>query len=160
MPFKATQPCLVHCFWNQTLTQTLWPREIFWRFMAVWFSKNLGQNLSGVAISGHLERFSPGSNGSEVGRQIALHGLPGSPTSKPFWPGENLSKWPEIAIPLRFCTKFLENHRALNLKKNSRGLGHNFDSQTPIVRRLFKLPISKGVQREKNCWSANWVRTK
>ena len=34
------------------------------------------------------------------------------PTSEPFGPDENLSEWPwpEIATPLVFCPKFLENH--------------------------------------------------
>ena len=54
--------------------------------------KNLGQILTVVAISGHLERFSPGQNGSEVGRQTTLNSLAGHPTSEPFGPGENLSK--------------------------------------------------------------------
>ena len=43
------------------------PREIFWIFKVLGLSKNLGQNLGVVAISGHFERFSPGLNGSKVG---------------------------------------------------------------------------------------------
>ena len=76
--------------------------------------QKFGPNPSGVAISGHSERFSPGPNGSEVGRPIALNSPPGRPTSEPFGPGENLSEWPEIATPLGFWPKFLENHKAQN----------------------------------------------
>ena len=44
------------------------------------------------------------------------------PTSERIGPGENLSKWPEIARALRFCPKFFKNHWDLNPKKISRGL--------------------------------------
>ena len=37
-------------------------------------------------------------------------------------PGENLSELLEIATSFRFCPKFLENHRAMNLEKILRGL--------------------------------------
>ena len=43
------------------------PREIFFWFKSQRFLKNLGQSLSALAISGHLERFSPGPMRSEVG---------------------------------------------------------------------------------------------
>ena len=85
--------------------------------------------MSGVAISGHLERFSPGQNGSEVGRPEGLSKAIGRPTSEPFWPGENLSEWPEIATPLGFWPKFLENHKAQNLRKFSGGLVFVFCKQ-------------------------------
>ena len=78
--------------------------------------------MSGVATSGHSERFSPGPNGSEVGRPEGLWLTTGRPTLEPFGPGENLSEWPEIATPLGFWPKFLENHKAQNLRKFSRGL--------------------------------------
>ena len=48
------------------------PREIFWKFTALWFSKIFGQNLTGVTISGHSERISPGELRVEVGRPIRL----------------------------------------------------------------------------------------
>ena len=54
--------------------------------------KNLGQILTALAIWGQLERFSPGPNGSKVGRQITFNSLAGHPTSEPFGPSENLSK--------------------------------------------------------------------
>ena len=54
--------------------------------------KKLGQILTALEIWGRLERFSPGPNGSEVGRQITLNSLAGRPTLEPFGPGENLSK--------------------------------------------------------------------
>ena len=50
---------------------------------------------------GHLERFSPGQNATEVGHQIALDSLPGHTTLEPFGSSENLSKRPEIAKALR-----------------------------------------------------------
>ena len=70
----VTCATLFRCFHFRNLnlkarnnTPTVRPCENFWRFMALWFSKNSGQNLSGVAILGHLERFSPGQNGFKVG---------------------------------------------------------------------------------------------
>ena len=42
-------------------------REIFWRLMEVWFSENLGQNLTGVAISGHSGHSRPTSARIEPG---------------------------------------------------------------------------------------------
>ena len=78
--------------------------------------------MSGVAISGHSERFSPGPNGSEVGRPGGLFKAIGHPTLEPLGPGENLSERPEIATPLGFWPKFLEIHKAQNLRKFLRGL--------------------------------------
>ena len=98
------------------------PREIFREFSALWFLKNLGQFLSALAISGHSERFSPGQNGPEVGGPEGLWLTTGPPTLGPFWPGENLSEWPEIARALRNWPKFFKNHRAENSRKISRGL--------------------------------------
>ena len=37
-----------------------------------------------------------------------------------------LSEWSEIATPVRFCTNFLENHTAVNLKKISCGLANQW----------------------------------
>ena len=66
--------------------------ENFWGCLPQSSLKNLGQMLAPLAILGHLERFSPGQNGSEVGCQITLNSLAGHPTSEPFWPGKNLFK--------------------------------------------------------------------
>ena len=98
------------------------PREIFRGFSALWFLKYLGQFLSALAISGHSERFSPGKIRSEVGGPLALNSPSGRPTSEPFGPGENLSKWPEIARALRNWPKHFKNHRAENPRKISRDL--------------------------------------
>ena len=73
------------------------------------FSKNLGQNASGVAISGQSERFSPGRNGSKVVYLIAFNSLPGRPTLEPFWPGENLSNQHEIARAVRIWPKLFND---------------------------------------------------
>ena len=78
--------------------------------------------MSALAISGHSERFSPGKIRSEVGRPEGLWLTPGRPTSERITPGEILSELPEITAPVRFWPKFLENHRAVNLQKISRGL--------------------------------------
>ena len=56
-------------------------RKFFWRFTAVWFSKNWGLNLTGVEILGNSERISPGPIRSEVGRPEVSHSPPGRPTS-------------------------------------------------------------------------------
>ena len=69
-----------------------------------------------------LERISPGVIRSEVGRPGVSHSPSGRPTSERITPGEILSELPEIATPVRFWPKFLENHRAVNLQKISRGL--------------------------------------
>ena len=68
--------------------------------------KNLGQILAALAISGIFERFSPGQSGSEVGGPGGLFIYMGPPTSEPLWPGENLSKMPEIARAVRIWPKF------------------------------------------------------
>ena len=68
--------------------------------------KNLGQILAALAISGIFERFSPGQSGSEVGGPGGLFIYMGPPTSEPLWPGENLSKMPEIARAARIWPKF------------------------------------------------------
>ena len=78
--------------------------------------------MSGVAISGHSERFSPGPNGSEVGRPEGLWLTTGPPTLERITPGEILSEWPEITTPVWFWPKCLENHTAVNLQNISRGL--------------------------------------
>ena len=114
------------------------PREFFWRFTAVWFSKNLGQNLTGVEISGSSERISPGPIRSEVGCPEVSHSPPGRQTSERIGPGEILSELPEISTPVRFWPKFLENHTAVNLQKNSRG-------QTPWDQVEIKSNKLKGV---------------
>ena len=59
-----------------------------------------------LAISGHSERFSPGKIRSEVGGPEGLFRARGPPTSKRIWPGENLSKIPEIARAARTWPKF------------------------------------------------------
>ena len=84
--------------------------------------KSLGQILAALAISGHFERFSPGQNGSEVGRQITLNSLTGRPTSEPFWPGENLSKWPEIARAARIWPKLFSGDWGRHPRKFSLAL--------------------------------------
>ena len=67
-------------------------REHFWGCLPQSSLKNLGQILTALAIWGQSEIFSPGPNGSEVGRQITVNSLARHPTSEPFGPGENLSK--------------------------------------------------------------------
>ena len=69
-------------------------------------TEKFGPNPAALAISGIFERFSPGPNGSEVGRQITLNSLTGPPTSGPFGPGENRSKIPEIARAATIWPKF------------------------------------------------------
>ena len=39
------------------------------------------------------------------------------PTLEPFWPGEILSEWPEIATPNRFCSKFSGKSQGLESSK-------------------------------------------
>ena len=73
-------------------------------------------------ISGHSERISPGVIRSEVGRPVVSHSPSGRPTSERITPGEILSEWPEIATPVWFWPKFLENHTPVNLQKISRSL--------------------------------------
>ena len=73
-------------------------------------------------ISGHSERISPGVIRSEVGRPVVSHSPSGRPTSERITPGEILSEWPEIATPVWFWPKFLENHTPVNPQKFSRGL--------------------------------------
>ena len=80
--------------------------ENFWGCLPQSPLKNLGQILAALAISGVFERFSPGPNDSEVGRQITLNSLTGPPTSGPFGPGENRSKMPEIARAAGIWPKF------------------------------------------------------
>ena len=80
--------------------------ENFWGCLAQSPLKNLGQIPAALAISGIFEQFSPGSNSSEVGRQITLNSLTGPPTSGSFWPGENCSKMPEIAREAATWPKF------------------------------------------------------
>ena len=80
--------------------------ENFWGCLAQSPPKNLGQIVAALAISGIFERFSPGPNGPEVGRQITLNSLTGPPTSGPFGPGENRSKMPEIARAAGIWPKF------------------------------------------------------
>ena len=48
--------------------------------------------MSALAISGHSERFSPGTIRSEVGGPIYINSPPGPPTWERIVPGENLSK--------------------------------------------------------------------
>ena len=118
--FLSIYPRQQHSFAQGTRDSR--PREIFWGFSALWFLKYLGQFLSALAISGHSERFSPGPNGSEVGRPEGLWLTLGPPTLERILPGENLSEWPEIARALRNWPKYFKNHRAENPRKNSRGL--------------------------------------
>ena len=80
--------------------------ENFWGCLPQYPPKNLGQILTALAISGIFERFSPGQSGSEVGGPIYINSPTGPPTSEPLWPGENLSKMPEIARAARIWPKF------------------------------------------------------
>ena len=52
----------------------------------------LGQMLIVLAILGHLERFSPGQNGPEVGGPEGLWLTTGPPTLERILLGENLSE--------------------------------------------------------------------
>ena len=98
------------------------PREIFWGFSALWFLKNLGQFLSALAISGHLERFSPGTISSEVGGPEGLFRARGPPTSEHIWPGENLSKMPKIARAARIWPEFFGGYWGRHPRKFSLAL--------------------------------------
>ena len=98
----------------------------------------MGQNLTGVEISGNLERISPGPIRSEVGRPGGLWLTSEQTTSERIGPGEILSELPEISPQVRFWPKFLENHTAVNLQKNSRG-------QTPWDQVEIKGNKLKGV---------------
>ena len=82
----------------------------------------MGQNLTGVAVSGNSERISPGVIHSEVGRLEGLWLAPGRPTSEHITPGEIRSEFPKIATTVRFWHKFLENLTAVNLQNISCGL--------------------------------------
>ena len=102
----------------------------------------MGQNLTGVLISGNSERISPGVIRSEVGRPKGLWLTPGRPTSERITPGEILSELPEITAPVRFWPKFLENRRAVNLQKNSRGLLHVLSLETTfLLVEIIQQPI-------------------
>ena len=103
--------------------------EKFWGFTGVRFSKNLGQNQTGVAISGHSERISHGVIRSKVGRPVVSHSPSGRPTSERITPGEILSEWPEITTPVWFWPKFLENHTPVNPQKFSHGLVFNCSTE-------------------------------
>ena len=82
----------------------------------------MGQNLTVVEISGNSEKISPGPICSEVGRHPGGLWLTSErTTSERIGPGEILSELPEISPQVRFWPKFLENHTAVNLQKNSRG---------------------------------------
>ena len=81
--------------------------------------KNLGQILAALAISGIFERFSPGQSGSEVGGPIYINSPTGPPTSEPLWPGENLSKMPEIARAVRIWPKFFGGYWGRHPRKFS-----------------------------------------
>ena len=96
--------------------------EIFWGCLAQSPPKNLGQIVAALAISGIFERFSPGPNGPEVGRQITLNSLTGPPTSGSFWPGENCSKMPEIARAAGIWPKFFGGDWARHPQKFSLAL--------------------------------------
>ena len=82
----------------------------------------MGQNQTGVVISGHSERISPGVIRSEVGRPERLGLTTGRPTLDRITPGEILSERPEITTPVWFWPKFLENHTPVNSQKFSGGL--------------------------------------
>ena len=112
---------ITHSIYSQRFKYTR-PRKIFRRFSALWFWKNLDQFLSALGISGHSERFSPGTIRFEVGGPVYINSPPWPPTSECILPGENLSEWPEIARALRNWPKFFKNHRAENPRKISRGL--------------------------------------
>ena len=73
-------------------------------------------------ISGNSERISPGLVRSEVGRPGGPWLTTGRPTSERVGPGEILSELTEIATLVKFWPLFLEDQRAVNLQKNSRGL--------------------------------------
>ena len=96
--------------------------EKFWGCLPQSPPKNLGQIPAALAISGIFQRFSPGPNGSEVGRQITLNSLTGPPTSGPFGPGENRLKMPEIATAARIWPKFFGGDWARHSQKFSLAL--------------------------------------
>ena len=81
-----------------------------------------GPNITVAAISGNSERFSPALIRSEVGRPGVSHSPSGRPTLESNSPSDIFSHLPEITTPVRFWPKLLENHTAVNLQKNSRGL--------------------------------------
>ena len=91
--------------------------------------KNLGQILTVPAISGHLERFSPGQNGPKVGCPVRLFQVIWLPTSEPFWPGENILNQPEIARAVRMWPTFFSDDLGRQPQKFSlalRALGNEF----------------------------------
>ena len=119
--------------------------------MTVWLSRSLGQNLSRVAISGHLERFSPGQNGFEGGHQITLSSLAGHPSLEPFWPAENhLKNDPKIVKALRFVTKIFKkdgarqsrNFREAQRAPKSMAMNHLKTEIKP--KTLYKWPLRPG----------------
>ena len=83
------------------------------------------------------------------------------PTSARSWPGEILSKWPEIATPVRFWPKFSENPTAVSLQKFLRGqlkqpfkvprqrtrelLGGTEETDSFFQLRVFDLPFGKSI---------------
>ena len=83
--------------------------ENFWGCLPQSPPKNLGQIPAALAISGIFERFSPGQNGPEVGGPVRLFKVIWRPTSEPFWPGENLSDWPQIAKAVRIWPKLFSD---------------------------------------------------
>ena len=83
-------------------------------FQKLWPKSNWGRDFR--------QRISPGPIRFKVGRLEVSHSPPGRPTSERIGPCEILSELPEIATPVIFWPKFLENHTAMNLQKISRGL--------------------------------------
>ena len=120
--FPTTQIWVCSCFSCLEIILTLGRAKIFGDSWAYDFPKIWAQNQTGVAISGHSEKISPGVIRSEVGRPEGLWLTTGRPTSECITPGEILSEWPEITTPVWFWPKFLENHTPVNPQKFSRGL--------------------------------------
>ena len=134
----------LHIYYAVSFLKLIVARVIYYPFRA---SKNfqgcLPQSWHNL---GQLERFSPGQNGSEVGRQITLNGLAGHPTSEPFGPGENLSNQPEIARTVRILPKFFSDDWGRQPRKFSRALV-NFSP--PRWQRL--------INSVPSFWWLNWL---
>ena len=89
------------------------------------FSKVGDQIVSGVAISGHSERFLPGRNGFQVECPGGLFQST-SGTLEPLRPGKILSEWPKIATALLFSPNFWLIIGPWISKKSPLAIGHPF----------------------------------
>ena len=78
---------------------------------------------------------------------MVSHSPSGRPTSERITPDEIFSEWPEIATPVWFGPKFLENHTPVNLQKFSRGL--TTFPRIYLFFRIILLPTTNNQQTNK-----------